>query len=246
MNKKTLHEFWMQSATATFGTVVGIILTFGTTFYQQNSEQKQMERKAALMVIDNLDDFYDKMAKDVKDLAAADSLNYYVLENLDRLNKIPDDTLNLFLNNFAEFSFSVYDNTTENIFTTNIDTWKNVGNDQFVEKAGKCFALKKMLIATFKERQERQTQVYDTLIAISVCSDKPLHNTRKIVRRFLKSQEVRLFINRQHRYYVTTLKMGLEIMKDQNKKNKELMQVTDEELHSFGETSTKYYHNERK
>lgn len=49
------------------------------------------------------------------------------------------------------------------------------------------------------------------------------------------------FIRKQHQQYIPILKMGLMILQEQNGRNKQLMQVTDEELKEFGFREHKTY-----
>ena len=243
MDKKRRQEFWLQTMSASLGTIVGIILTFGTTLLLQNCEQRRMERTTTLMVIHNLDDFCNKLSGDVDDLKTEDSLNIFVLNNLNRLNQIPNDTLSLFLNNLMEVNVSIFDNSTENIFTTNIDTWKNIGSSEFVENAGKCFAFKRMTIDVINEIRREKLQVRDTLIAICEYCDHPVKTQSETVKQLFKSPITRQYIGKLHWYYISWMKGVLTILKDQNAKNKELMHMTDEELNEFGENKMKMYHS---
>ncbi len=241
MDKKKQQEFWMQTLSASLGTIVGIILTFGTTLLLQNCEQRRMERTTALMVVHNLDDFCDKISGDAKVLEAADSLNLFVLNNLNRLDQIPNDTLELFLKNLANIDISIFDNSVENIFTTNIDTWKNIGSSEFVEKAGKCFAFKKMTIDLVNESRKEKLQMRDTLMTISEYSDPPVREPHEIVKRLFKSPITRPYIEKLHEYYIKWMKNAPAILKEQNTKNKELMRMTDNELEEFGDNMKKTY-----
>lgn len=240
--RKRLQDFFVQSSSATFGTVVGIVLTFGTTLFLQDREQKKIEKQSALMVIDNLDHFTCRISEYLEDIDDEDSLNLYVWKNLDNLNKIPNDTLELFLDNFNNINISIYDNTAENIFTTNIDTWKNLGCSEFVEKAGKCFALKKMAIDYINELREMKQQVGDTIMAITVCCDRTTEDPQDIVKRLFASPVTRLFIIKQHTQYRMLIKIAASVLKDQNTKNKELMQVTDKMLENFGDNNNSVYY----
>lgn len=238
--KQKLIEFFMQTSSGTLGTIVGILLTIGTTYYQQEHEQRQMERTATLMVIHNLDRFCSRLELNVRELERADSLNLAIW-NSPNISKIPNDTLEMFINNFMSFQMWPVDNTAENIFSTNIDTWKNIGSSEFVELAGKCFSAKNLIVKLRDEMNKDQLQLYDTLMATIFNNSHPPKSPSEAVLRIFESSALCCFIRKQHEYYVRGMKGGLMVLKEQNARNKKLMNVTGEELKRFGDNEIRDY-----
>lgn len=238
--KKKLIEFLMQTSSGTLGTIVGILLTIGTTYYQQEHEQRQMERTAALMVIHNLDRFCARLEKNVRELERADSLNFAIWHSPD-INQIPKDTLQMFLNNFMAFQMLPIDNTAENIFSTNIDTWKNIGSSEFVELAGKCFTAKNLLVKLYDEMSKNQLRLCDTVMVTISYNSHPAKSPSEAASRIFESPTLCCFMKKQHEYYIRGMKGGLKMLKDKNARNKKLMNVTGEELKRFGDNETRDY-----
>lgn len=56
---------------------------------------------------------------------------------------MPDDELQRLISDVTALKVFFHDETAEKIFSNNIDTWKNMGNFQFVDRVGQCFALVK-------------------------------------------------------------------------------------------------------
>ena len=71
--KWKLSVFWKQTLSCTLGTIIGIVLTFGTSAWIENHEKQATERTAALMVIHNLDGFCDDLEETTKYLQTIDS-----------------------------------------------------------------------------------------------------------------------------------------------------------------------------
>ena len=61
--KWKLSDFWKQALSSTLGTIIGIVLTFGTSAWINHREKQETERTAALMVIHNLDSFMEQGVK---------------------------------------------------------------------------------------------------------------------------------------------------------------------------------------
>ncbi len=238
----------MQTSSAALGTIIGIIVTIGTTYYQQKQEKEQMERIAALMVIHNIDDFCDDLDKKIKKLEARDNLNMFVWEHYENntLGKVSDDTLGLFVQYLMTFDTFTVDNTAENIFSTNIDTWKSIGSSAFVECVGKCFNEKNKMVKTNEDlERSRMQQYYNVQMTIYLCP-KRCKSQLEAVKRIFKNKKICFFIKKQHQFYIGFMKTGLEALRTENRKNKKLMKVTEEELkqfgyHDFGEYKSKRY-----
>lgn len=77
MRKIKIHfsDFWNQTFSSTLGTIVGIVLTFGTTAWLQSKEQKKMEHTVALMVIHNIDEYCENLESEIDRLSQIDSVN---------------------------------------------------------------------------------------------------------------------------------------------------------------------------
>ncbi len=236
MERKNILDFLIQTSSATLGTIIGIIVTLGTTYCQHNSENEQMERTAALMVIHNIDDFCEDLEKRIKKLEARDSINMLVWQHFDdnTLDKVSDDTLELVVQYLMSFDTFTVDNTAPNIFCTNIDTWKSIGNSAFVECVGKCFNEKDKMIKINEDLEKaRMQQYYNVQMTLYLCRNK-CESVLEEVERIFKNEEICFFIKKQHQFYIGFMKTGLEALKSENLKNKKLMKVTEEELRQFG------------
>lgn len=105
---------------STLGTIIGIVLTFGTSAWINHREKQETERTAALMVIHNLDSFTEDLGEMVRELQAIDSINMKLLDARDRLHTVSEDTLQLFVSGILTHNFNTVDETAETIFSSNI------------------------------------------------------------------------------------------------------------------------------
>ena len=144
--KWKLSDFWKQTLSCTLGTVIGIILTFGTSAWIEYREKQETERTAALMVIHNLESFVQDLALMVKELQTIDEVNAKVLAAKDHLDTVSEDTLSMFVTGILSHNFNTIDETAETIFSSNIETWKSIGNSEFIELAGNCFSAKRLMV----------------------------------------------------------------------------------------------------
>ena len=192
-----------------------------------------MERTAALMVIHNLDSFCEDLDEAVKDLQPIDSICFKVLGAKDRLETIPEDTLDMFVNSFLSHSFNTHDQTTETIFSSNIETWKSIDNREFIDLAGNCFSAKKLMVKFQERLEEEKNDLTDLFLKTIAFGDKPPKSVHEKAAAILRSATFCTFIVKQHSFYLYGFKTGQKLLREKTEKCKQMMNVTDEELQEF-------------
>ena len=232
--KWKLSDFWKQTLSCTLGTVIGIILTFGTSAWIEYREKQETERTAALMVIHNLESFVQDLALMVKELQTIDEVNTKVLAAKDHLDTVSEDTLSMFVTGILSHNFNTIDETAETIFSSNIETWKSIGNSEFIELAGNCFSAKRLMVK-FQERLEAEKdELSDMFLEKVTYSDHPTESLQETVATILRSSRCRRHIKKQGDFYLRGMEQGVTVLREKSDQCKRLMNVTDEELKKFG------------
>lgn len=232
--KLKLSDFWKQTLSCTLGTVIGIILTFGTSAWIEYRERQETERTAALMVIHNLESFVQDLDLMVKELQTIDEVNTKVLAAKDHLDTVSEDTLSMFVTGILSHNFNTIDETAETIFSSNIETWKSIGNSEFIELAGNCFSAKRLMVK-FQERLEAEKdELSDMFLEKVTYSDHPTESLQETVATILRSSRCRRHIKKQGDFYLRGMEQGVKVLSEKTDQCKRLMNVTDEELKKFG------------
>ena len=98
-------------------------------------------KMTAMMVIGNIETFAEHLEQCATHMGWNDTLATYLLDiPVDTLDLIAPDSLLPYINNVTAYYTLNHDKSAENIFSNSIDTWKNIGNFEFIENAGQCFA----------------------------------------------------------------------------------------------------------
>lgn len=232
--KWKLSDFWKQTLSCTLGTVIGIILTFGTSAWIEYREKQETERTAALMVIHNLDSFVQDLALMVKELQTIDEVNAKVLAAKDHLDTVSEDTLSMFVTGILSHNFNTIDETAETIFSSNIETWKSIGNSEFIELAGNCFSAKRLMVKFQEQLEAEKDELSDMLLEKVTYSDHPTESLQETVATILRSSRCRRHIKKQGDFYLRGMEQGVKVLSEKTDQCKRLMNVTDEELKQFG------------
>ena len=132
---------WKNLLYTFLGTTISIILTFGTSQLLQLHRQAQDRKMSALMVMGNIERFARSLDAVGEALAWRDTLATILLSiPMDSL----DDPANTAYTDKAFLATAAtvlsYDKTAEKIFSNSIETWKNMGNFQFIDNVGECFS----------------------------------------------------------------------------------------------------------
>lgn len=133
--------FWKQLGMLVLGTTVSLVLTFGTAWLIDKHQRAKDRRLTALMVMSNIESFAQQLDSIYVQMDEADTASTWLLVHpVEKLELLPENQLREILTTAYVRDAITYDKSTENIFSNNIDTWKNLGNFQFIDNVGKCFS----------------------------------------------------------------------------------------------------------
>lgn len=133
---------WLKDLLVAFAaTTLSIILTFGTTAVINRIKQKQERKLTALMVMSSVEQFARQLEEIERDTAHRDSIARWLLSiPIEDVVKYDESLYINALSEATDLSAVTYDKTAETIFSSNIDTWKNMGNFKFINSVGNCFS----------------------------------------------------------------------------------------------------------
>ena len=139
--KGNRNTFWKGLLLTVLGITISIILTFGTNGLIQQHRLAKDRKMTAMMVMSNIESFARTLEKRSDRMARNDSIAAWLLcMPYEDLELLPEKELNGLISQATNVATLNHDHTAENIFTNNIDTWKNVNNAQFIDNVGSCFS----------------------------------------------------------------------------------------------------------
>ena len=133
---------WRELMLTVIGTTISIVLTFGTAGLLDRCQRADDRKMSAMMVMSNIEQFSRNADDMSRDIARCDSIGTWMLslpqDSLDNIR--PEEVKDLINEVLALVKYMTHDKTAENIFSNNIETWKNMGNFQFIDNVGLCFS----------------------------------------------------------------------------------------------------------
>lgn len=222
--------FWRQFGMLVFGTTVSLVLTFGTAQFIEIKQRAKDRRLTALMVMSNIEAFAQQLDTVWVLAANADTATAWLLNiPKDSLDIMDQDDLLPIIAKAKSINYISYDKSTENIFSNNIDTWKNMGNFQFIDLVGNSFSLMHLCEEKWNNYQE---DLSNTFTEIASHPDKYPGKTSaaKIARDPGMRQKLLMIhsLRKWARYHA-------ECLRYYNKKNMKAVDITEQELMEFME-----------
>ena len=135
----------------TIATSISIALTFGTSMCLQHRQKVKDGRQMAMMVIHDMDENIEVM----KSVAKQEKRNYavarYVLDHLDQIESISEDTLSQVWFYLFEGREVVPDESNERIFNSSMETWRVIDNPTFINLVQTFYSMRRHYFDLFKK-----------------------------------------------------------------------------------------------
>ena len=232
--KEGKEGFWKDLLDIILGTTISILLTFGTTALVQMCQRSQDRKMTAMMVMGNIEAFAESLERNANRMGWNDTLATYLLSiPKDSIDFMDKDLLLYCINNVTAFYTLNHDKSAENIFSNSIDTWKNMGNFEFIENVGNCFASINSMEEIYNEFYSIPDRIKDRLI-----QNLDAYPGNSPMSKMLHDKEYRDYLDHIHsqaEYY----RYLAAYIRWQNAKNMKLMDVTEEEVKHFVENRDK-------
>ena len=135
------NNFWKGLLRTVLGITISIILTFGTNSLILWNRKVKDRKMTAMMAMSNIESFARTLELRSNRMAPNDSIAAWLLcTSYEDLELLPEKELDGLISQATTVATLNHDHTAENIFTNNIDTWKNLNNVQFIDNIGSCFS----------------------------------------------------------------------------------------------------------
>ena len=226
----TEYKPWLKDLLVAFAaTTLSIILTFGTTGVVNRIKQKQERRLTALMVVSSIEDFAHYLELvEKEDMARIDSVATWLMSlPIEDVVKLGDEPLEEALEVISSMPVIVHDQSAEKIFSSNIDTWKNMGIFKFIDNVGSCFSMMNAM-------EEHFNEVCDNYHAprVAILEHPNDYPGSSMAEKFLRNEQFRqqlIMPNALRRW----LPYCAEVLRETNRHNMHLMGISEEEVQDF-------------
>ena len=163
--KDKRRNFLSQMWTIILGTTISLIVTIVAAQILERNHRAKDRRLSAMMVMSNIESYAQILESAYDYMEHADTVSAWLLNlPLDKVDSFDQDSLLSLMDEVMYIPIFVYDKTTEGIFSDDIETWKNMGNFQFIDNVGKCFSNMHTIEEEWTAFSEEMDEVRDAVL----------------------------------------------------------------------------------
>lgn len=217
---------------STFATTISIILTFGTAAYIEHRQKEKNRRQTTMMVLSDIYVFekqlesYDSVyiSKWKNDIVELQSLSHDSIMNLSY------EQQRKYWEALVVTVMLPRDKTAENIFTSDISTWREVGNFRFIKLVSFIYTYMEDIVKNYNVQIERKSSNYQAFLTEQ--STSQMSYSEQLIT-FVEQKEVQHFILDFCEGYHPYFENSIKYLDSHLKQCMEMMNVSEEELQDF-------------
>ena len=227
-NKFFDRNWWKDFLVAILATTVSIVLTFGTSKWVERNNQKKERRLTALMVMSSIESFARSIDESAEVWDRLDSVAVWLLRMpIEEVERLGEEPFTDAVNEVFQAPIIRHDQTAETIFSSNIDTWKNMGNFQFVDNVGACFSqmnwIEEKINEESVEYSNTQARIFNNFL------DYP---GKTFTEKLLRDEQARKQLQMPNSFKAW-LAYCSDNLRRMNRKNMKLIGISEEEVLAF-------------
>lgn len=221
-------SFWKQIGMIVIGTTISLVLTITAAQLMEHHQRAKDRKLSAMMVMSNIEKFARNMEEHEQYLCRLDSTAAWLLNTpAEDLELLPEEELSSLIDQTTAFIFITYDKSAENIFSNNIETWKNMGNVQFIDRVGECFSSMHQVEDYWNKWM---SDASETIFDIKSHPENYEGGTMPV--KIIRSEKVRHTMRGIH-FFRAWFSNVAATMRYQNRRNMEAIGITEQEVMDF-------------
>lgn len=226
-----VSEWWKNALASTFGTILGIILTVGVSYWQQMKNQEDMTRKIAKITLHNIDVRISTLQGQCEELAAKDSI-FGLLQKVlpGGLDKISDDSLQIYTRELTKSNVLMTDTKSENIFSNSFQVWQYLEDEKVIGRISNCFSVIDMSEKVLSDL-DQSLQKLNNKIKTELFEKNAFLDDKKFLTLYLSDPEIKAIYLRI--LYVYIIYNSLDDIQDLNDINKRVLGISQKELNEL-------------
>lgn len=225
-------SFWSQIGMIIIGTTISLVLTIVAAQLLERHQRAKDRKLSALMVMASIDKFANDQLESLAKMERADSVCTWLLS-------VPEDELEMLselelgtLMNRALYGYQIiYDRAAENIFSSTLETWKNMGNFQFINNVEKCFDYMRSIAEEWNRWSDEEEALENT-----IRGNPDIYPGKYKCSKLLRNPTMREAMELKHNK-ICYMRYNANYLLYMNKKNMEVIGISREELDKFIEES---------
>ena len=163
--KDKRRSFSSQMGAIILGTPISLFVTIVAAQILERNHRAKDRRLSAMMVMSNIESYAQILESAYAYMEHADTVSAWLLNlPLEKVDSLDQNSLLSLMDEVMYIPIFVYDKTAEGIFSDDIETWKNMGNFQFIDNVGKCFSNMHTIEEEWTAFSEEMDEIRDAVL----------------------------------------------------------------------------------
>lgn len=233
-----MKPFLENTLACTIGTIIGIVLTIGTTFLATKIDTRRSEKQQIQMLVQGLEQNLRAFEDQAETLEHLDSLYTIIRQNKDDLSVLGDSTLQEWTGYLFTFQFNAIDMTAARIFSSNIETWRNISSSEFIDIMGRSFSVIETLVELNNRREDAWFNLMHELYELERVNNAK--NFREFCQLITQLPAEDDYLRQVHELYARIFRGGTKLLWEQLDEAKQLvgLPVKDDEPQPANDSAT--------
>lgn len=225
-------SFWSQIGMIIIGTTISLVLTIVAAQLLERHQRAKDRKLSALMVMASIDKFANDQLESLAKMERADSVCTWLLSvPEDELEMLSELELGILMNRALYGYQIIYDRAAENVFSSTLETWKNMGNFQFINNVEKCFDYMRSIADEWNRWSDEEEALENT-----IRGNPDIYPGKYKCSKLLRNPTMREAMELKHNK-ICYMRYNANYLLYMNKKNMEVIGISKEELDKFIEES---------
>ncbi|MBR1878840.1 MAG: hypothetical protein IJ814_07570 [Paludibacteraceae bacterium] len=220
-----MKPFIENTLAGTIGTVIGIVLTIGTTYLANKIETRRSEKQQIQMLVQGLEQNIKAFEEQAEMLEHADSLNVLVNQNWNDLSVLEDSTLLEWKNCLFNFVWSATDMTAARIFSSNIETWRNISSPEFIGYMGRCFSIIESLVEMNTRREDAFLDMVKEVYEMERKENYSFKSPADYCQHIIQQPAADDYMRQVHEIYATSFRGSTKLLREKLDESKQLVDL---------------------
>ena len=232
INTDPKSGFWKQIGMIVLGSTISLALTIAATKLVELRQRDRDRQLTAMTVMSGIYLYAYTTDSFCSLLGRGDTVAQWLLSRpVEELEQLPEEELQALVDDAVQLYSLTYDNSTYEIFSSGIETWKNMRSYRFITNVGMCYSL----MSSTTERWNRWGDEIDKL-KLQIRNNPDEYPGANHPSKCLRNAEFRSMMEAVHSHR-DWLHYRSQSLKYYNLVNMALMGVSEEELVEFLEKS---------
>ena len=206
---QTSKMWCLDTLSSIVGTVIGIVLTFGVTFWIEYKNKQNDNKKATMVVLENVGMINQECIKTLMEVLESEPILEKILTLSEKeVNKMPEDSISYYMTYAFPNSLFIYEDLGRNLLNSNFDILRSTENYKFLTYVSFFYSMYDDIEKLYEKDGPKKLldQINEILLEIAIQEGSSDNSNRWNLTEIVKSDKIKIYIRAYLDLFVPMIK----------------------------------------